>query len=538
MTLPAKGKRNDLSPIFLQLLLWTTGIWLALMGLTLSLTMSLALSSLQDKIEGDLSATAASLAESQMVQQAFDRDGCDAALMAYLDSLVENTKDLDIITIAKADSVRLYHVNHERIGETFVGGDQGRALAGESYFSDGEGTMGWQRRAFCPVLSPDGTVRGFVMASATMDRIKDLRRAIIQSYLRLAALLMLVTLAAAGGLTLLFRRVFRGVTPQRLAHTYLAQSQVLSALAEGVISTDEEGKIQFSNRAAEEMLGQSSELMEGKLLDGLIRAENGESLLKSEGTNVPTSRPNVLVSRVSDQKDRSSTLILTDRSEAMRQAEQLTGIRNVVESLRENTHEFMNKLQVISGLLQMNRQEEALAYIGSLSGVQTKLVSPILQHIQNPSVAALLLGKVNTMRDLEINLTLLVNSTLPKHSAYLSTAELVTVVGNLVENAIEAVNAQCGGGPRDIDLQITEDDGGLLILVSDTGVGIPDEDLGRICEKGFSTKAAQGRGVGMSLVWDIVSRNKGSMEVDTEPGAGTTFTLIFHQRRQRRGDAA
>ena len=135
------------------------------------------------------------------------------------------------------------------------------------------------------------------------------------------------------------------------------------------------------------------------------------------------------------------------------------------------------------------------------------------------------------MRELDIQPTLLANSSLPEHSAYLSTEELVTVVGNLLENAIEAVDAQNGDRPRSVVAQITEDGTGLLIIVSDTGTGIPPEDLERIYTPGFSTKAPEGRGVGMSLVGEIVARRGGSIEADSEAGAGTTFTLIFNRKR-------
>ena len=128
----------------------------------------------------------------------------------------------------------------------------------------------------------------------------------------------------------------------------------------------------------------------------------------------------------------------------------------------------------------MERLEEAKEYIGAISAVQSKLVAPVLQHIQNANTAALLLGKIDHMRELDIQPTLLANSSLPEHSAYLSTEELVTVVGNLLENAIEAVDAQNRDWPRSVVVQITEDERGLLVIVSDTGTGIPPEDLERI----------------------------------------------------------
>ena len=529
-----RKRQQGLGRIFLRLLAWTGLAWLALLGVTLSLTLNQALSSLTEKMESDLTAAAASLAGSRMVREALERGRCSEDMAEYLDALVANTPDLDIITIAGADSVRVYHVVPERIGQQFVGGDQGRALAGEAYLSEGVGTMGLQRRAFCPVFDGEGKVLGFVMASATMDRIQIMRREIVEAYCKLALALALATLAAAAALTLLLRRLLHGFGPEGLVRTYLTQNEALGDLDEGLIATDGQGVVKLVNRAAEAMLGQRAERLEGERLDGIIRDEEGGSLLEKRRENAQTSRPNILCTSIPQEKEgrrTGATLILKDRSEAMRRAEQLNGTRHVISALRANTHEFMNKLQVISGLLQMERLEEAKEYIGAISAVQAKLVAPVLQHIQNANTAALLLGKIDHMRELDIQPTLLANSSLPEHSAYLSTEELVTVVGNLLENAIEAVDAQNRDWPRSVVVQITEDERGLLVIVSDTGTGIPPEDLERIYTPGFSTKAEEGRGVGMGLIREIVARREGSIEVDSEAGTGTTFTLIFNKKR-------
>ncbi|QAT50549.1 sensor histidine kinase [Caproiciproducens sp. NJN-50] len=533
-------KDKGLASMFAQLFSLSTLVWIVLLSVTLTVTLHFSLSSLQEKIESGLVSTASSLADSEAVKDALQKGTCPKSLTDYLDDLISKTEDLDIVTIADAHSTRLYHVVHARVGEQFVGGDENRALAGESYVVNGVGTMGPQRRFFCPVKNGDGKVIGFVMTSTTMDRIQSLRNRITMTYLKLAAFLMLATLILAGSATFLIRHLLLGYSPEELVHTYLTQNEVLNNLDEGVVFVDAPGKIQLVNRAAEGMLGQRSELLEGAVLDSLIQEESGESLLREKEEkkkNISTSRPNILSCCIPLRKNerRSGTLlILSDRTEAMRTAEQLNGTRHIVSALRANSHEFMNKLQVIAGLLQMGRQKEALSYIGSISALQAKVIGPVLQYIRNSSVAALLLGKLNNMRELDISLTLLANSDLPEHSRYLSTSDLVTVVGNLLENSIEAVNAQRGDGPRSIVLQITEDEDGLLILVTDTGTGIEPENLSRIYEPGFSTKAAQGRGVGMSLVNEIVGRREGSIEVDSEPMAGTTFTLIFNRKRQRK----
>lgn len=531
-----RGKENtaDLTALFFQLFTWLTLVWVLLLSATISTTLFQSLSDLKENIDSALTATAASLAESNAVRLALTEGQCSQDLMGYLDSLVANTPDLDVISIADADSIRVYHINHHQIGERFVGGDQAAALRGESYLSDGVGTLGRQRRAFCPVFGADGSVLGFVMASATTDQIDSLHSSTTHSYLRLAARLGLATLLVAGLTTLFIRRRLHGLSPDSLLHAYFTQSDVLDSLEEGVVAADRQGRVLMVNRAAERMLGQQAADLEGQPLDRLIRAEDGGSLLEQRLDSGPSSRPNILatcVPTLKDGKQTGSTLILKDKSRAMRQAEQLNGSRHIISALRANTHEFMNKLQVISGLLQIRRYDDALDYIGAISATQSELISPVLQCIQNHTVAALLLGKLTNTRELKIQMTLLEVSALPEHSLYLSTADLVTVLGNLTENAIEAIDAQTGDGPRSLVIQITEDDNGLLIMVSDTGTGIAPADLNRIYLSGYSTKAQEGRGVGMALIQEVVTRRQGSIEVDSEPGCGTTFTLIFNKKR-------
>lgn len=530
-------KQGGVTSLFLRMLLWSTLLWVLLLGITLGLTLHFSLSTLEEEIEGNLISTSSSLAQSDMVRRALQEGYCSEEMINYLDLLIQQTQDLDIITIADTNAIRLYHVVHSRIGKRFVGGDEGPVLEGESYLSDAVGTLGYQHRSFTPVLDETGQVIGFVVTSTTMDRLDTLRWEIVQIYLHLAVVLMLVTLVLSAALSLLIRQGLHGFSPEQLVRNYLTQNELLNNLEEGVVSTDRQGVIRMVNRAAEEMLGHQAQMLEGQPLDRFISVKDGGSLLERTGETLTTSYPNVLSTCIPLKKNgtrNGSILILRDKSETMREAEQLNGTRHIISALRANSHEFMNKLHVISGLLQMNKAEEALSYIGAVSALQSQTIDPILQRIHNPNVAALLLGKENNAREMDIQLTLLNNSYLPQHSRFLSTADLITVVGNLLENAMEAVNVQHQGSLRSVVLQITEDEGCLVIMVTDTGSGITPQVMERMYEPGFSTKAGDGRGVGMSLIQGIVTHCDAGMEVDSEPGSGTTFTLIFSTPREDR----
>lgn len=532
--LSAPKKKSYAIPFFAQATCVIMIVWFVLLSITLGLTLRYSLRTLQDKIDNSLISTTAALAENSSVKQAMIAGSLPGDMIEYLDALVSKTNDLDIISIADKDSIRVYHVVHERIGQKFVGGDQYRALEGEAYISDATGTMGYQHRSFSPVFDDNGNVLGFVMASTTQNRLEQLRSNITTTYLNLLLILTVCTLVFSAGLAAYLQQTLRGAKPEDLLRTYLTQNDILNSLDEGIISLDSAGNIRLVNQAATRALGRRDELLVGQSVDDLLRSESGGSLLKISGEDLPTNRPNLLINSVhleTSSRWARQVLILKDKSEAFRRAEQLNGTRHIISALRANNHEFSNKLQVISGLLQMDRAQEALNYIGTVSAVNAQLITPVVQLIHNASVAALILGKLDNMRELDIHMTLLANSSLPEHSRYLSTPELVSVIGNLLENAIEAVNAVSDNRTRTIVLQITEDESGLLILISDSGIGIDPENMPRIWEQGFSTKAAEGRGVGMRLIRGIVESHNGSMEVDSEPGGGTTFTLIFTKER-------
>lgn len=529
-----KKKQNSTAPLFVQTTFWIMLLWFLLLSITLALTLRYSLDTLQEKIDDTLQSMVTTIAISPAVQKSLEDGVCTQELDDYLDDLVDAMADLDVISIADENSIRIYHINKERIGHHFVGGDEGRALQGESYFSDAIGTMGYQHRFFYPVTDMQGDVIGFVMASTTQARINQLRNQIIGTYGKLFLILTLCTLIFSAAYAVYLNHLLRGAKLEDVMKTYLTQNAVLNSLDEGLVSLDPSGRIRLINETAAQALGQKSDVLLGMDLDQLLLSESGESLKGISGENLPTSRPNILINSlqvINSSRWARQVLILKDKSELQRQAEQLGGTRHIISALRANNHEFINRLQVIGGLLQMNRPDDALEYIGNISADHAHAMGPVLQLIHNANAAALILGKLDNMRELDIQLTLLGNSRLPEHSRYLSTHELVTILGNLLENAIEAVDALPLNSDRSIVLQITEEETGLLIVVSDSGVGIPDDVLPHIFDIGFSTKADSGRGMGMRLVKAIVDRHEGILEVDSEPNTGTTFTLIFNLPR-------
>jgi two-component system CitB family sensor kinase len=155
--------------------------------------------------------------------------------------------------------------------------------------------------------------------------------------------------------------------------------------------------------------------------------------------------------------------------------------------------------------------------------VHQALVASIVESIGEPTVAALLLGKAAVASERGIDLRVTRDTALPEEHG--DTRELVTVVGNLVDNALDSV-APVGHGF--VEVSIRQEQGGVLVRVRDSGPGVDPGLVDEIFRDGFTTKVANGtgrRGLGLALVMQTVQRRGGYVRVDHEDGAVFTAFL-------------
>ena len=217
-----------------------------------------------------------------------------------------------------------------------------------------------------------------------------------------------------------------------------------------------------------------------------------------------------------------------DMTEVRAQAERLTGLSNYAEALRSRSHEYLNKLHVISGLLRNRRYEELEGYLERIIGSKKRETSSIAALVRDPIVAGFLESKYSRAHELGVTLRIEGNGVLPALSPKGAHA-MVTIVGNLIDNAFDAVTY---AGEKIITLHIESDfsrpdgNGQLVISVSDTGRGIAEEHQEKIFTKGFSTKGSN-RGIGLYMLLLTLDEVDGSVEIDSRLGHGSTFIVRF-----------
>lgn len=450
----------------------------------------------------------------------------DEGMMEYLDSLKGSLSDIDVISVVSADQTRRYHSNHSLIGSQYDGTLPEFTTDRQYYAANDIGPSGVQRRAYAAIYDKDGNYQGFVIAVMLMENIKEQTMQTMLVFLLITLAAVLVELVISAELSKKIKQSLLGYEPDVFTAMYQVRDNILESLKEGVLAVDSRGVIQFANHAAmaimaEETVGQPlRNAWLKKLLSGAQREFSIPGCIN--GTNV-------LVDRIPIQEgdDRvGAVAILHNRTEYTKLMEDLSGTRYLVDSMRANNHDFTNKLHVILGLIQMEMYQEATDYIENITMVQRTTISTIMKAVDEPAVAALLIGKTARAAELNVKFVLREGSGYSKSHLPLPAETLVTVIGNLIENAFESMNSK-GDAQKELLFGIYSKPEGMLITVDDTGEGIEDQE--KIFENGYSTKG-QGRGTGLYQVKTLVEALGGTVAVETQVGVGTSFCVSFRKQ--------
>ena len=460
-----------------------------------------------------------------------------AAVSEYLDTLKETLEDIDVISIVNNDGIRLYHSNHSLIGTRYDGNMPEFANRSAGYYTvDENGPSGSQRRAYAEIYDEGGEPVGFVMAIMLMKNIKVETFQMLFIFSMITVVAILIELIIAGELSGKVKKSLMGYEPDVFTAMYKMRDNILETLEEGILAVDENGVIQFANDSAVRMLcddtkttivGQNIETLGDEILSHTVKKGDKEF-------NVSLAKADIILDRVPIKEDEhviGAIAVLHNRAEYTKLMEDLSGTRYLVDSMRANNHDFTNKLHVILGLIQMEMYNEASSYIQNITMVQRENISKVMNAVNEPAVAALLIGKIARASELNVSFVL-------REGCYYSSADmnlpsemLITVIGNLLDNAFDAMNENGDyQAQKELMFGIYSKPGAVLITVDDTGSGISKEDIAHIFENGYSTKG-EGRGTGLYQVKSMVENFGGKITVETQEGVGSSFSVSFAKEK-------
>jgi CitB family two-component system sensor histidine kinase MalK len=439
---------------------------------------------------------------------------------------------VDYVVVVDMGGLRLSHPNLALIGARFAGGDDAEVYRGRSYLSVAKGTLGVSLRAFTPVWNGDrqvGAVAVGILQSGVDRTVVSVRKRIALGGVIGFAAGILGAMYLGGRI----KRILLGMEPQEISTLLQQRNAMLHSVREGIIGVNRDLIVTLVNEEAlrlfalagshGELVGRNvEEVLPSSRLRGVV--ETGQAEYDQEGDilglKILTNRVPVLV------EGRISGAVATfrDKTEVNRLAEQLTGVRFYADALRAQTHEFMNKLHVILGLVRLEEYERLKTFITGVAGRLDDEVGFVVQRIKDPVIAGFLLARFSSAREQNILMTLDQDSSLPPCPDDAVSHDLVTVLGNLLENAVEAIGE---GNLREIQVSLCPEEDLLHLSVADSGPGLPEEVLAKTFTLGFSTKG-ENRGFGLWQAARAIEARGGRLVGNNREGGGAIFSATLH----------
>lgn len=440
----------------------------------------------------------------------------------------------EFIVVGNMDSIRYSHPDEWKIGQKMVGGDNDKALIkGEYYTSEAVGSLGPSLRGKAPIFDKEGHIIGIVSVGFLLE---DVGAVVLNKLFKFSVVaLFVLVLGICGGMLLArnIRKDILGLEPHQIASLYRERSAILNSIKEGIIAIDEYGKITLMNQTAMKLLELDDHSI-NQPIDKVI--PNTEMYRVLESGVIENDQEMILNNRVvivnrtpifDKGKIVGVVASFRDKTEVTEMINTLSEVRKYSEDLRAQTHEYTNKLYAISGLLQLGEYDEAIDFIQNES-MNHQIQSRILvEQIQDHKVQAILFGKIGKASEHKIAFTIDPNSYLKPLPKHIDLSKLITILGNIIDNAFEEV-MKCP--KREVTFFTTDIGNDIVFEVSDTGKGIDFENYEDIFEKGFSTKIGKDRGYGLAIVKQVITELNGTIELQNVRGGGAVFTIFIPKK--------
>jgi sensor histidine kinase regulating citrate/malate metabolism len=457
------------------------------------------------------------------------------------------------ITVADARGKVIAATNVTLIGTDLTLGDEG-VKTGRGWSGELNGEDGKELVAQVPVLSegrdangnPDGTLGDHIGTVMVGERVPSIPQRLRGASSYLAIYLGIACVLGLLGSWLLARRIKRqtlGLEPREIAGLAEHREAMLYGLAEGVVALDPHLRVTLVNDVGRRLLDLPANATGRSLRELGIEGRLREVLAGEDEARdaVVVRRGRVLVmNRMSVTKDgRSlgSVTTLRDRTELAQLERELGSFRSSAELLRAQTHEFANQLHTISGLIQIGEYDEVVTYVGALNRYRESLDLTVTRRVHDTTVAALLMAKSSLAAERRVELRVSERTTLLRLDPSLS-ADIATVLGNLVDNAVDAA-AQSGTplSPAWVEVELRQDATSVEIVVRDSGPGVAPELAQEVFAHGFTTKAAaEGeRGIGLAMTRLICRRRGGEVAVTNLTEGGAAFVARMSTQRTPEG---
>lgn len=439
----------------------------------------------------------------------------------------------EFIVVGNKQGIRYSHPIPERIGKKMVGEDNHRALTeGQYYTSRANGSLGLSLRGKSPIFNENEQIIGIVSVGFL---VKDIKEQIFHNVIRIGFISLIVLLVATVLSVMLSRNIRKdtmGLEPFQIATLYTEREAILQSVKEGILAYDKNGIITMMNQTAKQLLnikGGFHHLKIGDLLPGSNHLQFFETGKPQTNQEMLLKDKTLIINQTAIfHKGKVAGVVASfrDKTDIEQMVNTISEVQRYSEDLRAQTHEFTNKLYVLSGLLQLGEYDEAVQMIQNET-TEFEVKNRILfNQIEDIRVQAILLGKIGKASEKAISFDIDPNTSLQTLPGQIKLTHLIVIIGNLVDNAFEAFS----NDTEDPQVTFFATDLGkdIIFEVHDNGAGIPEENKAFLFNRGFTIKNShEQRGYGLANVNETVTQLQGMIEFQSEVGKGTVFTVYL-----------
>lgn len=444
---------------------------------------------------------------------------------------------IDFVIVKNKEGIIMSHPDTEMIGEHEPFSNDARAnIFGAYYTEETDKYIEPAILAIAPIYAGDEAkqLSGVVKVGYFESKIIEKILAKLSQLSMIGVIFIVLSFFISRWFGKYIKSETLGYEPKEITMILKNRENIFSALDEGIIGADLSGKIIYLNGAARKYLGipestdwnaRNIRTHFGHDMDSVLQGTRPG--IRYFETQLNDKEIIVIINDLYEKGELSGhVIILRDMTEMSELSNKLTIVESLFDDLRAQSHEYKNRLHLISGLLEMEKytgiRDVLDDEIDNLDSYQNNL-----HGIQEDRVKALLIAKMNTAAEKRVKLKVDGESRMEDISDKVTINALITIISNLIDNAIDAVSSRKS---PEIGFYTGWFDGWLEIAVKDNGSGISDTD--KVFRKGYSTKdVGPGRGYGLYNVSNNVELLGGYIDVNSREGE-TIFTIEIPLTRE------
>lgn len=476
-------------------------------------------------------------AQNEVILNSFEEDNPSLKMQPIAET-IRKTTGASYVTIANMKGIRYTHPNPSLIGKHTLTSNEASLQRHQSVIYKDTGISGPAIKAKTPIWNKKREVIGVSSVGFLLNDVEKQVSSYKTKIIQLAGIPLAAGILGAIVIARRIRKIILGLEPEEISLLFKEKEATLESIRDATIAIDTNYRVTSMNKKARMLFGDQIVKKGYKIKDEQLKKLLMEvAAFKEERVNKTVLfETHFLIVDLSPmlQNDQLKGMVLTARpvSEVEKVTKELSKIKDFSENMRAQNHEFLNKLNTLYGLLCLGQTERAINIISQEVRERQDVISFLISSVADPLVAACLLGKLNRSKELQVSLEIEEESSLSVLLTIEESQQLVSVIGNVIDNALEAARRKNGDKGK-VYISFTDFGKDMIFDVEDNGEGVPPHMEEIIFKEGYTTKKEGNHGIGLTIVQQSLRLLNGEVYISKSRMGGTRFTIAISKKEER-----